>query len=171
MAERWCRLFRGRAVIQAGKAFDERKYARIRKDPEKVKECRERLKDLSWFMRCLSESLARSWVSFISVFYCLGDRFAVPIVEKDNLAILVPFQLQGVLHGDASGSDPHDQGCGVLSCVDHPIRVGDFHLLYSGEEILIDRTDTRAVAFFLCLPWVLWVATRSVNHMIKLLGK
>jgi len=59
VAERWCRLFRGQAAIEAGKAYDEKKFERIRKDPEQVKLCRERLKDLSWFMRCLSEPLAR----------------------------------------------------------------------------------------------------------------
>ncbi|MFP4352180.1 MAG: transposase, partial [Puniceicoccaceae bacterium] len=34
VAERWCRLFRGKAAIQEGKAYDELKFERIRKDPE-----------------------------------------------------------------------------------------------------------------------------------------
>ena len=59
VAERWCRLFRGRKAQREGKAYDEDKYERIRKDPEQVQRCRDRLKDLSWFMRCLNESLAR----------------------------------------------------------------------------------------------------------------
>ncbi len=59
VAERWCRLFRGKAAIQAGKPYDELKFERIRKNPEQIGTCRERLKDLSWFMRCLSEPLAR----------------------------------------------------------------------------------------------------------------
>ncbi len=59
VAVRWCRLFRGKAAIQAGKPYDEMKFERIRKNPEQVETCRERLKDLSWFMRCLSEPLAR----------------------------------------------------------------------------------------------------------------
>ena len=42
-----------------GKNYDELKFERIRKDPEQVSTCRERLKDLSWFMRCLNESLAK----------------------------------------------------------------------------------------------------------------
>ena len=59
VAERWCRLFRGRKAQREGKAYDEDKYERMRKDPEQVRRCRDRLKDLSWFMRCLNESLAR----------------------------------------------------------------------------------------------------------------
>lgn len=59
VAERWCRLFRGKEAQREGKAFDEGKYERMRKDPEQVRLCRGRLKDLSWFMRCLNENLAR----------------------------------------------------------------------------------------------------------------
>jgi len=59
VSERWCRLFRGKKAQREGKAFDEGKYDRMRKDPEQVRLCRVRLKDLSWFMRCLNESLAR----------------------------------------------------------------------------------------------------------------
>jgi REP element-mobilizing transposase RayT len=59
VSERWCRLFRGKKAQLEGKAFDEGKYERMRKDPEQVRLCRGRLKDLSWFMRCLNENLAR----------------------------------------------------------------------------------------------------------------
>jgi len=59
VAERWCRLFRGKKALREGKAFDEGKYERMRKDAEQVLGCRGRLKDLSWFMRCLNESVAR----------------------------------------------------------------------------------------------------------------
>ncbi len=59
VAERWSRLFRGKAAIQEGKAYDEKKLTRLLQDPEKLLQCRERLSDLSWFMRCTNEWLAR----------------------------------------------------------------------------------------------------------------
>lgn len=59
VAVRWCSLFRGKAALQAGKRYDEAKYERLCKDPQELGRCRARLKNLSWFMRCLNESLAR----------------------------------------------------------------------------------------------------------------
>tara|TARA_R100000027_G_scaffold34143_1_gene24974 strand:- start:12221 stop:13030 length:810 start_codon:yes stop_codon:yes gene_type:complete len=59
VAKRWCRLFRGLMAKRAGKEFDEDKFEQIRKDRERIGICRRRLGDLSWFMRCLNESLAR----------------------------------------------------------------------------------------------------------------
>ncbi len=59
VAERWCRLFCGQGARERGEAFDPVKLAQLLNDPEKLKICRERLKDLSWFMRYLNEPLAR----------------------------------------------------------------------------------------------------------------
>jgi hypothetical protein len=59
VAERWCKLFRGKAAIQRGDAYDAVKFQVLLNDTAGLKQCRERLKDLSWFMRCLSEPLAR----------------------------------------------------------------------------------------------------------------
>jgi len=59
VAERWCRLFRSKSTRERGEAYDAQKLARLLDDPEALKQCRERLADLSWFMRCLSEHLAR----------------------------------------------------------------------------------------------------------------
>jgi len=59
VAERWCRLFRGNAARQAGEAYEEEKVQRILKDPPQLEKCRNRLADVSWFMRCLNEWLAR----------------------------------------------------------------------------------------------------------------
>jgi REP element-mobilizing transposase RayT len=59
VAERWCKLFRGKATIQRGDAYDAVKFQQLLGDAEAIGQCRERLKDLSWFMRCLSEPLAR----------------------------------------------------------------------------------------------------------------
>ena len=59
VAERWCRLFRGKAARERGDAYDAVKLEQLLNDPEGLKRCRERLGDLSWFMRCLNEPLAR----------------------------------------------------------------------------------------------------------------
>jgi len=59
VGERWCRLFRSKASRERRESYDAEKLARLLDDPEALKQCRERLKDLSWFMRCLNEDLAR----------------------------------------------------------------------------------------------------------------
>ncbi len=55
--QKLCNLICG--ISDKNKPYDELKFERICKDPEQVATCRERLKDLSWFMRCLNESLAK----------------------------------------------------------------------------------------------------------------
>ena len=59
VAERWCRLFPGKAALECGQAYDERKLKILLKDSAHLERVRHRLSDLSWFMRCLNESLAR----------------------------------------------------------------------------------------------------------------
>ena len=59
VAERWCRLFRGKEAIRAGRPYDEQKYNQVRNDAARIQLYRDRLKDVSWLMRCLNESLAR----------------------------------------------------------------------------------------------------------------
>ena len=59
VAERWVRLF----PASAGEAIDAQlcreKAQRLQGDPERMAELRHRLGSLSWFMRCLNESIAR----------------------------------------------------------------------------------------------------------------
>jgi len=56
VAERWCRLF-----PQKNDDFNafEQRVARLIENAAKLTLCRERLVSLSWFMRCLNESIAR----------------------------------------------------------------------------------------------------------------
>ncbi|MCC5842558.1 MAG: hypothetical protein JJT96_20745 [Opitutales bacterium] len=58
VARRWLRLCPGRRD-QVGASVEEDRVALLAKDAEKVKVCRERLGNLSWFMRGLSEVIAR----------------------------------------------------------------------------------------------------------------
>ena len=59
VAQRWIRLF----PTYAGSSIDERlcqeKVQRLQRDPDRMAELRDRLGSLSWFMRCLNESIAR----------------------------------------------------------------------------------------------------------------
>ncbi|WP_379945847.1 transposase [Dyella flava] len=59
VAERWVRLF----PVYVDEVIDERlcleKAQRLQGDPERMVELRRRLGSLSWFMRCLNESIAR----------------------------------------------------------------------------------------------------------------
>jgi REP element-mobilizing transposase RayT len=59
IAKRWCRLFNSKAARERGDAYDAVKYRQLLGDFDKSKLCRERLSNLSWFMRCLNEPLAR----------------------------------------------------------------------------------------------------------------
>ncbi|MCC5842568.1 MAG: hypothetical protein JJT96_20795, partial [Opitutales bacterium] len=58
VARRWLRLCPGRRD-QVGATVEEDRVALLAKDADKVKVCRERLGNLSWFMRGLSEVIAR----------------------------------------------------------------------------------------------------------------
>ncbi|SEH05177.1 hypothetical protein [Candidatus Venteria ishoeyi] len=64
VVKRWCTLFPPQALKESdGKQFDDEVvsayFARLAADEEKVSLWRERLADLSWFMRCLNEPIAR----------------------------------------------------------------------------------------------------------------
>jgi len=57
--ERWCRLFSGHPLVQRYLASPAMSSAELEKLAEFVELYRSRLADLSWFMRCLNESIAR----------------------------------------------------------------------------------------------------------------
>ena len=59
VAERWCRLFPGKAALERGELYDANKLKALLKDAAMLEVVRQRLSDLSWFMRCLNEFLAR----------------------------------------------------------------------------------------------------------------
>lgn len=60
VARRWVRLFpKSTGVIEPGEEALQRAIRRLAADPKRVELCRERLSDLSWFMRCLCEPIAR----------------------------------------------------------------------------------------------------------------
>ncbi|OED43907.1 hypothetical protein ACH42_08925 [Endozoicomonas sp. (ex Bugula neritina AB1)] len=52
-------LFSGHLLVQRYLANDELDKAELQKIKEFAEEYRNRLKDISWFMRCLNEHLAR----------------------------------------------------------------------------------------------------------------
>ena len=57
--ERWCALFTGPALVQRYRTRDHLSAAELRVVSELVERYRARLCDLSWFMRCLNEFIAR----------------------------------------------------------------------------------------------------------------
>ena len=57
--ERWTRLFSGHLLVQRFLAKDSMSNAEIQKVKALAEEYRSRLLDISWFMRCLNEHLAR----------------------------------------------------------------------------------------------------------------
>jgi len=57
--ERWCRLFSGHPMVQRYMANPAMSSAELEKLAEFVELYRARLADLSWFMRCLNETIAR----------------------------------------------------------------------------------------------------------------
>ena len=59
VAERWLRLFGGRPVIKNWLARQRQSEAQAAAALELIRTYRERLFDLSWFMRCLNEPIAR----------------------------------------------------------------------------------------------------------------
>ncbi|MBY6205866.1 transposase [Halomonas denitrificans] len=59
VAERWLRLFSGRPVVKNWLAGRRQSEAQVAAALELVRTYRERLFDLSWFMRCLNEPIAR----------------------------------------------------------------------------------------------------------------
>ncbi|MDA3934249.1 MAG: transposase [Gammaproteobacteria bacterium] len=57
--ERWCRLFSGHPIVQRYLVNPDMGSAELEKVTEFVELYRARLADLSWFMRCLNEPIAR----------------------------------------------------------------------------------------------------------------
>ena len=59
VAERWTQIFSGPPLVQRWLAHDELHCAELDAVTDTVAVWRQRLHDLSWFMRCLNESVAR----------------------------------------------------------------------------------------------------------------
>lgn len=59
VAYRWCTLFPKRNAHGVADAPNAEAIKALASDPDRVEICRERLGDISWFMRCLNESIAR----------------------------------------------------------------------------------------------------------------
>jgi REP element-mobilizing transposase RayT len=59
VAIRWCTLFPKRDVHGSAEAPEEAALKSFVADTARVEVCRERLGDISWFMRCLNEPIAR----------------------------------------------------------------------------------------------------------------
>ena len=59
VAERWCRVCPGKAALERGEPYDVNKFKALLNDAAMLEVVRHRLSDLSWFMRCLNEFLAR----------------------------------------------------------------------------------------------------------------
>jgi hypothetical protein len=59
VAQRWCGVCPGKAALERGEPYNDNKLKELLNDPDKLEVMRGRLKDLSWFMRCLNEFLAR----------------------------------------------------------------------------------------------------------------
>ena len=59
VALRWCRLFPKRNGNGEAEPPDAKAIAALARDAARVKICRQRLADISWFMRCLNEPIAR----------------------------------------------------------------------------------------------------------------
>lgn len=57
--QRWTTLFSGHLLVQRYLADDDLDQAELQKVEELAEEYRNRLQDISWFMRCLNEHLAR----------------------------------------------------------------------------------------------------------------
>jgi putative transposase len=70
--ERWTRLFSGHPLVALSKR-GVAEYALLQKVSEFAEEWRERLKSVSWFMRCLNEHIARQarFRQFFAAFYIL----------------------------------------------------------------------------------------------------
>ena len=49
VAERWCRLFPGKAALERGELYDANKLKALLKDAAMLEVVRQRLSDLSWF--------------------------------------------------------------------------------------------------------------------------
>ena len=59
VAQRWCGVCPGKVALERGEPYNDNKLKELLNDHDKLEVVRGRLKDLSWFMRCLNEFLAR----------------------------------------------------------------------------------------------------------------
>ena len=59
VASRWVRLFPVKVAGELDSEANAQRHANLLAQPERLGECRARLASLSWFMRCLSEPIAR----------------------------------------------------------------------------------------------------------------
>ncbi len=59
VARRWCSLFRGQALVESWQAGEALSAADSDAVETLIAQWRARLVDISWFMRCLNEGIAR----------------------------------------------------------------------------------------------------------------